>query len=95
MLTKELKQEDQDPMTNYGMAALAMPECLTASVGFDELICGSRHITIDELSSTVLTSKGRVMAVTEGLDCSLVCAGGMPQVHTNRQEKQSPLILHP
>lgn len=80
-------------MTNYGMVVLAMLECLTASAGFDELICGSCHITIDELSSTLFTGKGSI--VTEGLDCSLVCAGGMPQVHTNRQEKQSLLILHP
>jgi hypothetical protein len=80
-------------MTNYGVVCFAMPECLTASAGFDELICGSRHITIDELSSTLFTGTGSV--VIEGLDCSLVCAGGVPQVHTNRQEKQSPMILNP
>jgi hypothetical protein len=81
-------------MTNYGVVALAMLECLTASAGFDELICGSCHLTIDELSSTLFTGKGSVVTVIEGLDCSLVCAGGMPQVHTKRQEKRSPLILN-
>jgi len=80
-------------MTNYGVVALAMPECLTATAGFDELIHGSHHITIEELSSTLFTGKGSV--VIEDLDCSLVCAGGMPQMHTKRQERQSPLILHP
>jgi hypothetical protein len=79
-------------MTNYGVVALTMPGCLTASADFDELICGSHPVTIDELSSPLFTGKGSV--VIEGLDCSLVCAGGMPQVHTNRQEKWSPLILH-
>jgi len=80
-------------MTNYGVVALAISECRTASAGFDELICGSRHITINELSSALFTGKGSV--VIEGLDFSLVCAGGMPQVHTYRHEKRSPLTLHP
>lgn len=75
-------------MTNYGVVAVAMPGCVTASAGYDELICGSRHRTIDKLSSSLFTGKGSVVI-------SLVCAGGMSQVHTYRQEKQSPLILHP
>jgi len=70
-----------------------MPECLTASAGFDELTCGSHHITIDELSSTLFTGKGSI--VIEGLDSSFVCAGGMPQVPTKKQENLSPLNLHP
>ena len=64
---------------------------LTTSAGFDELICGSHHVTVDELYSVLFIGKGGTGTDIEDLDCSLVCACCLPHCDrcTQRGKKSS------
>lgn len=61
----------------------------------DKLVCGNYRITTEELYSTPPTHKGSVMALTEELGCSKICAQWVPQMLTDAHKEEGKTSHRP